>query len=140
MPSAKLVHVFNMPVDELWDLIGDFGDTGKWSGRPPEACVQEGEGIGALRTLTLEDGRQIVDRLDAQGPYFCSYSIVRAPLPVSAYRATMRVAAIDASSSQLTWHGEFEPIGMSDAEAVSFWQSIYRMGVGLMEKTIARRA
>ncbi len=140
MPSAQLVHIFNVPVDELWALIGDFGDTGRWSGRPPEACLQEGEGVGALRTLTLEDGRQIVDRLEAQGPYSYSYSIVRSPLPVSSYRATMEVAPVSATSSQLTWSGEFEPIGMSDAEAVSFWQSIYRMGVGLMEKTIARRA
>ena len=46
-------HVFELPADALWGLIGDFGATGKWSGRPPEACVQTGEGIGALRTLTL---------------------------------------------------------------------------------------
>lgn len=127
MPRAQLVHAFSLPVDELWALIGDFGDTGRWSGRPAEACIQEGEGIGALRTLTLEDGRQI------------SYSIVSSPLPVSAYRATMEVAPIDAASSQLTWSGAFDPVGMSDAEAISFWENIYWMGVGLMEKTIARR-
>lgn len=139
MPSAQLVHVFNLPVDELWALIGDFGDTGKWSGRPGSACVQDGEGIGALRTLTLEDGRQIVDRLEAQGPYFYSYSIVSSPLPVSAYKATMAATPIDATSSQLTWSGEFAPIGMSEREAIRFWESIYRMGVGLMENTIAQR-
>ncbi len=140
MPSARLVHLFNLPASDLWALIGDFGDTGRWSGRPADACVQEGEGVGARRTLTLEDGRQIVDRLEAQGEFFYSYSIVRSPLPVSAYRATMAVSPMDASSSQLTWSGEFEPIGMSDAEAIKFWENIYRMGVGLMEKTIARRA
>ncbi|MEQ1819186.1 MAG: SRPBCC family protein [Terricaulis sp.] len=108
-------------------------------GRPGSACVQDGEGIGALRTLTLEDGRQIVDRLEAQGPYFYSYSIVSSPLPVSAYKATMAATPIDATSSQLTWSGEFAPIGMSEREAIRFWESIYRMGVGLMENTIARR-
>jgi Polyketide cyclase / dehydrase and lipid transport len=139
MPSAKIVHVFALPARELWALIGDFGDTSRWSGRPAGACVQEGRGIGSLRTLTLDDGRQIVDRLEAEGENFYSYSIVRSPLPVSSYKATMAVAPVDASSSQLTWSGEFVPVGMSDADAIKFWENIYRMGIGLMERTIARR-
>lgn len=139
MPQAKMVHVFPMPVQELWALIGDFGDTGRWSGRPREACVQEGQGIGSLRTLTLDDGRQIVDRLDAMGKNFYSYSIVSSPLPVSSYKATMAVTPIDETSSQLIWSGEFQPVGMSDVEAISFWENIYRMGIGLMEKTISRK-
>ena len=81
MPVVTTEQVFDLPADELWALIGDFGDTGKWSGRPPEGCVQEGEGIGALRTLTLADGRKIVDRLEAQSANSYSYSIVTSPLP-----------------------------------------------------------
>ncbi len=140
MPKAQIVHVFPLPARDLWALIGDFGDTSRWSGRPVEACVQDGQGIGSLRMLTLDDGRQIVDRLDAAGEYFYCYSIVRSPLPVSSYKATMAVSPVDVSSSQLTWSGEFKAIGMSDADAITFWESIYRMGIGLMEKTIARRA
>ena len=137
MASAKVVHQFDLPASELWALLGDFGDTGKWSGRPAAACVQEGDGIGALRTLTLVDGGVIVDRLEAQGDYYYTYSIVSSPLPVSAYRATMAISPVDSSSSQLTWSGDFEPIGMSDAEAIIFWESIYRMGIAMMERTIS---
>ena len=133
---AQLKHQFAIPVDELWAMIGDFGDVGKWSGRPPEACVQEGEGIGALRTLTLDDGRQVVDRLDAQGDDFYSYSIVSSPFPVTSYAATMSVSAVDAGTSELTWRGSIEPDGMTDAEAVAFFENIYLYGVGLMEKQI----
>lgn len=139
MVSARLVHVFRLPVEDLWSLIGDFGETGRWSGRSADACVQTGEGIGALRTLTLWDGRQIIDRLDAQGEYFYRYSIVTSPMPVSSYTATMSVSPVDATSSQLIWSGEFEPAGMSDTEAIQFWQGVYEMGVQLMEKTIAKR-
>ena len=70
---------------------GDFGATGKWSGRPPEACMQNGEGIGALRTLTLANGQQIIDRLEGQSPMSYTYSIVSSPLPVASYTATMAV-------------------------------------------------
>lgn len=132
-------QAFDLPVDELWALIGDFGDTGKWSGRPPDACVQDGQGIGALRTLTLADGRVIVDRLDAQTPYSYSYSIVRSPLPYASYRATMAVEAIDPSSSRLIWTGEFEPHGIGDEEAIAFTRGVYAMGIGLMQKTLAAR-
>lgn len=140
MPVVTAEHVFDLPVDDLWALIGDFGDTGKWSGRPPEGCVQEGEGIGALRTLTLADGRVIVDRLEAQTANSYSYSIVTSPLPYKSYRATMAVASIDARSTRFTWTGEFEPLGMSDEEAIVFTRGVYAMGIGLMQKTLAARS
>lgn len=140
MPTVVTEHVFDLPVDDLWSLIGDFGDMGRWSGRPPEGCVQEGEGIGALRTITLVDGRQIVDRLEAQTPNSYSYSIVTSPLPFKSYRATMAVAPIDARSTRFTWSGEFESLGISDEEAIVFTKSMYAMGIGLMQKTLATRA
>lgn len=139
MPTVQAEQIFDLSADSLWALIGDFGDTGKWSGRPPEACVQEGEGIGALRTLTLDDGRKIVDRLEAQAANSYSYSIVSAPLPYKSYRATMTVTPIDASSSKFTWTGVFEPAGMTDEQAVEFTKRVYQMGIGLMKNTIAKR-
>ncbi|WP_310541075.1 SRPBCC family protein [Phenylobacterium sp.] len=139
MPVVTVTHDFDLPTDDLWELIGDFGAMGKWSGRPPEACVQDGEGIGALRTLTLDDGRKIVDRLEAEGPYFYSYSIVSSPLPFSAYRATMSVEPIDTRSSRFTWRGEFQPKGMTDEDGVAFTKGMYDMGIGLMQRTLAAR-
>ena len=136
MARAEAEHVFALPLDELWATLGDFGQTGKWSGRPPEACVQEGEGIGAVRTLYVADGREIVDRLEAQTPYSYTYSIVSSPLPYASYRATMAVEAIDASHTQFRWTGEFEPKGITEEEAIAFTKDIYGMGIGLMRKTI----
>ena len=94
MATAEIRHIFPLSADQFWDLIGDFGDTGKWSGRPPEACLRSGRGVGALRTLTLADGRQIVDRLEAQGDKFMTYSIVTSPFPVVSYKATMAVSPL----------------------------------------------
>ena len=137
---AQLKHQFAIPVADLWTLIGDFGDVGKWSGRPPEACVHEGEGIGSLRTLTLDDGRQVVDRLDAQGEGYYSYSIVSSPFPVVSYAATMSVAAVDDATSELTWRGSIEPDGINDEDASAMFEAMYRYGVGLIERQIARAA
>ncbi len=137
MSVATVTHVFAIAANSLWEMIGDFGNTGKWSGRPPEACVQEGSGIGAIRTLTLTDGRVIVDRLEAHGEYFYSYSIVTSPLPVQSYRATMSVAPLTDDSCVFTWSGSIEPVGMTDEQSVAFFEDIYRMGIGLMNRAIA---
>ena len=137
---AQLKHQFAIPVADLWTLIGDFGDVGKWSGRPAEACMHEGEGIGSLRTLTLDDGRQVVDRLDAQGEDFYSYSIVTSPFPVVSYAATMSVAGVDDTTSELTWRGSIEPEGINDEDASAMFEAMYRYGVGLIERQIARSA
>ena len=90
---------------------GDFGATGKWSGRPPEACMQNGEGIGALRTLTLANGQQIIDRLEGQSPMSYTYSIVSSPRPVASYTATMAVTSIDENAgAKQTCETAGEPI------------------------------
>lgn len=136
MGVATVTQIFPIPVQVLWELIGDFGDTGKWSGRPPEACVCDGEGVGALRTLTLADGRVIVDRLEAQGEYYYSYSIVTSPLPVRSYRATMSVAPLTEDHSILTWSGNIDPNGLSDDQAIALFEDIYRMGIGLINRSI----
>lgn len=140
MAIATVTHIFAVPAHSLWEMIGDFGDTGKWSGRPPEACVRDGEGVGALRTLTLADGRIIVDRLEAQGEYYYSYSIVTSPLPVLAYRATMAVAPLTESDCVLTWSGNIVPDGITDDQAIAFFEDIYRMGIGLITRSITAKS
>ena len=136
MPKAQVEQIFKLSARALWNLIGDFGDMGKWSGRPPDACLQEGEGIGCLRTLTIRDGAVIVDRLEAQTEFSYTYSIVSSPLPFKSYQATMAVEAINDSSSKFTWSGEFEPQGISDEESIKFATNMYQMGIGLMKDTI----
>lgn len=136
MPTATVTHIFPLPAADFWAVIGDFGDTGRWSGRPPEACVADGTGVGALRTLTVADGRVIVDRLEAQGEYYYSYSIVTSPLPVASYRATMSVAPLTGDSCTFTWSGAFEPRGIGDAEATAFFESVYRSGIAMMRATL----
>ena len=136
MAMVTAQHVFALPLDALWAILGDFGQTGKWSGRPPEACVQEGEGIGALRTLHIADGRTVVDRLEAQTATSYSYSIVTSPLPYASYRATMAVEPVDEDNTRFIWTGEFDPAGMTEEATIAFTKNLYAMGIGLMRTTI----
>lgn len=138
MLTVTKKHTFELPIDELWDILGDFGNTGKWSGRPSEACVHEGKGIGSIRTLTISDGRVVIDKLEAQTDYSYSYSLLSGPLPYSTYRATMAVHAIDNARTEFSWTGEFEMTEMSDDEGVAFTENVYTMGIDMMKATISK--
>jgi len=140
MVSVRVTQQFPLSADAMWLMIGQFGDTGRWSGRPPEACVHAGEGIGSLRTLTIADGRVIVDRLIAEGPLSYTYEIVSSPLPVASYRATMAVAPLGPDSCEFTWSGEVEPAGIPNEQAVALFEGVYRQGIGLMQRQIAQMA
>jgi hypothetical protein len=48
----------------------------------------------------------------------------------------MAVAAIDAAHTRFTWTGEFEPLGITDEQAIEFTRNVYAMGIGLMRRTI----
>jgi Polyketide cyclase / dehydrase and lipid transport len=137
MVQVVATHDFDVSAATLWALIGDFGDTSKWSGRPTEACVCEGEGVGALRTLTVADGSVIVDRLEAQGPNFYSYSIVTSPLPVRSYLATMTVDSVTEATSRLTWQGEIEPLNISEDAAAAFFKQVYRDCIAMMKRQLS---
>ncbi|MEM8489271.1 MAG: SRPBCC family protein [Pseudomonadota bacterium] len=136
MPTVHAKQVFLVSVDELWAILSDFGDTGKWSGRPKDACVQEGKGLGSLRTLTLADGNEIVDRLEAESEYSYSYSVVSGNLPWERYKATMAVQPLADGSSLFTWTGEFEPKGMTEEKCVAFTESVYAAGIAMMKERI----
>lgn len=140
LAKASVQHDFELPLETLWDLVGHFGDMGRWTGLPPETCISEGEGVGAIRTLTPTTGGKIIDRLDAQTDWSYSYSIINmeeAPLPFSSYKATLAVERISENSSRLTWSGEFEPAGISALDAVAFAQNMYQRGLEMMKKSAA---
>lgn len=138
MTATSVSKSYPVSADALWSLIGDFGNVQKWTGRGPESCISEGEGIGSLRTLNLADGRSIVDRLDAVGQRSYSYSIVTSPLPFNSYNATMAVAPIDAESCTFTWSGVFETIGMDEAQSIAFVQGIYQHGIAMIDAALER--
>ena len=136
MAQAKVVHDFAVSADDLWELIGDFGDVGKWA--TSGSCVQKGEGVGALRTLTMDDGRTIVDRLEDIGDRSYSYSIVESPLPFLTYLAKMEVTPTSDEECQLEWSSEFEPKGITDEQAVEYIEGVYHWAIGMMVETLEK--
>src|SRR4051812_46490750 len=104
--------------DKVWTVVGDFAGFVKVLGAPVEL---EGEGVGSRRTIAL-GSHSIVERLEEldDGRRRISYSILEpGPLPVQNYRATMQLSPAGESRSTLAWWSDFEPLGVSEEEAVA---------------------
>jgi hypothetical protein len=113
---------------EVWALVRDFGGFVEALGGRVEL---EGEGIGTLRKMPMGSDT-VVERLDEvdDGDMRVRYSSIEAgPLPVREYQATMQLAEAEGNSCTLTWSSTFEPSGVSEADAVTAVQRIYRGGI-----------
>ncbi len=119
--------------DELWKLIGGFNALPNWH---PAIEKSELDESGKIRTLSITGGVTIKEELieadDDERTY--SYSIQHGALPVSNYKATIKVRQNeDGSTSTLDWSSEFEPVG-SETDAVQTIQGIYQAGFDNLRK------
>lgn len=114
---------------DVWNILADFG--GIRVGGPIEAFEIEGEGVGAVRTITMGGGR-IVERLDAHDAdaLTFTYSIINddPPIPVSNYSATVTITANGERACSVDWTGTFDPTG-DEAAAAAMVRGIYTGGI-----------
>ena len=115
MTSKITIHA---PADAIWQVIGDFGAAGHYlSG--VVTCTVEGEGVGALRTLTSIDGSTIVERLETldEVALKLSYALLT-DTPFRNCLTTMVVRDLGPDRAEVAWSATFEPDGLPASEAV----------------------
>ncbi len=147
--KAKEQISINAPVNKTWDAIKQFDAISSWH---PDVKSSTGDGknvADGTRTLTLQNGEQIVESLnyysdkDHEYNYRLQKENVKA-LPVSSYTNNLQVAAgIDANSSIVTFKSRFyrgdtgntPPEGLSDTAAVKAMNTFFKNGLqGLKQK------
>ncbi len=142
MASAAERITIPAPADTVWRTVRDFGAIDEYV--PPIAHAElSGEGVGAKRTLTLDDGARVVERLDAldDGARTLRYSIVDAPLPIEGYTSTLSVEPIDDTSCRVTWASEFDVVDAPSEEVEATFGQLYAAGLeGLKNRHAARSA
>ncbi|MGZ9818085.1 SRPBCC family protein [Peribacillus simplex] len=115
--------------DQVWQLIGGFDSLPDWLPYIPSSKVTEG---GRVRHLANPDGDAIVERLEAfnNKERYYTYSIMKAPFPITDYLSTIHVKEdTDGKSSLVEWSGSFTPVGVSDEEAINLFHGIYADGL-----------
>ncbi|MEQ6353688.1 SRPBCC family protein [Lysinibacillus sp. M3] len=119
--------------DQVWQLIGGFDSLPDWLPYIPSSKVSEG---GRERSLANPDGDTIVERLEVfnHKERYYTYSIMKAPFPVTNYLSTIHVKAdTDGKSSLVEWSGSFTPVGVSDQEAIDLFHGIYKDGLEALQ-------
>ncbi|MER7933418.1 SRPBCC family protein [Streptomyces sp. NPDC048409] len=134
--AARATLDVRRPADQVWQLIGGFDALPDWL--PYITRSLPGEG-GRLRTLTNAEGEVIVERLEAfdASARSYTYSIERAPFPVTGYRSTLQVVDRGDGGCRVEWSGTFTADGVTDAEATALFDGIYRDGLAALEETLA---
>ena len=137
----------NAPPEKVWAAIGNFQDM-SWH---PAVAKTEGSGgneQGATRTLTLQSGGKIQEKLnkyDKEGRSF-SYEITEVDvmvLPVTNYSSTISVKG-EGGKSTVEWRGAFyrgfmnndPPPELSDEAATKAITAVYRGGLDALKKKL----
>ena len=119
--------ILNATADEAWKIISYFSGIIKYIPAIVNSTI-DGTGAGSVRTLILDDGSRVVEKLESiEESISCSltYSIVASSLPIENYFATVQVQDLDNRRCKLVWSSSFTPKGITDTEAVEIIRNIY---------------
>jgi hypothetical protein len=131
---------FEIPADALWAVVSDFGEVSWLPGDPD--FESEGEGVGTIRTIRtppLPTVREQLDAIDEPGRAIHYRVIEGMPMPVSDYKATMRVVDLGEGRSRLEWSSTWEPDGVTEAQALESIAGMYTGVLGAMKATLEKR-
>ncbi|MBO6938121.1 MAG: SRPBCC family protein [Deltaproteobacteria bacterium] len=124
---------------DVWALVSEFNGLPAWL--PPVAASEtEGEGIGAVRTVTMQDGAKIAERLEAFDADAMTYTYSMTdmgPLPMAEYQSTM-VVSPDGDGCTITWTGTFEPAGAPSEVVAELVGGLYDSGIGSVQEKLGK--
>ena len=136
MASVSMSTIINASAEKVWQTVSDFNGLGKFVAAVTKSSM-EGSGVGALRTLTLPDGAEIVEKLESfeeQTKELKYLIVVSGPFPVEGYIATMKVKELGENRCEFQWSSTFEPKGASEEEAKKAIEDVYSMGFEGLKK------
>ena len=136
MAKVSMTTEVPVPVAEVWRLIGGFNALPEWHPAVEKSELQEG---GRVRRMQLAGGGSIVERLQSfnENEHEYSYSIEQGPLPVTNYKATIRVHQEPGKSGAVVeWSSEFAPSGAGESDAVAAITGIYQAGFDNLKKLL----
>ncbi len=138
MANVTISEAIAAPAEQVWALIRDFGSIADWL-PAAEASEADGSGVGAIRSLALAGGASARERLevfdDAARSY--TYTVIDSTLPMTGYRATIRVEDAGAETCTLHWSSAFDPVGVPEAELAKQIEDSYLGGVASLRERLA---
>ncbi len=125
--------------DQVWALVGNFHGIKDWFPGIAE-CRPEGDGIGAIRHLTMPDGSTISDRLVAEQPgQSYSYEVSAGEIPMQNYLGRVSVE-VNGDGCTLQFNGSFDVNAEQRDMAIGFITGIYTAAFGNAQELLEQAA
>ncbi|HUU74066.1 MAG TPA: SRPBCC family protein [Burkholderiales bacterium] len=121
----------------VWDVVKDFDGLDIWHPVFSGADIKSGNNneVGAIRTLTIQDGPSFDEELlawDALNRTYTYRVIDPAPLPIKNYSSTVTVMQLAPGVADITWTSSYQNGSngeMSDEEVIAFLNGAYKAGL-----------
>jgi hypothetical protein len=136
MQNVKINGTIDTSADNVWELVSDFGGLDIFV-EAVERCTVKGQGAGAVRTLTLQDGGKVEEKLESfdNDKMVLEYSILESPMPIKNYTGRMEVNKLNDNQSEFIWSSTFEAEDGTERDMKKALAGLYSVGVeGLKER------
>jgi len=124
----------------LWDRFGGWCAIAEWH-PAVKTCEESKEGDDTYRTLTLQDGGVIKEKLLNTSGASYRYAIVESPLPVKNYEAQFSIVPDDDDLDEVNvvWAATYDAAdGKDDKDARNTIDGIFKDGIANIEKMIGK--
>jgi len=114
MARVYISSVIDAPTAKVWEKVRDFNALPRWHPAIRDSRIENGEPsdrVGCVRDFHLQNGDRIREKLLGLSDYdyFCTYSILESPMPLTGYVATLRLTPVtDGDRTFAEWTAEFD--------------------------------
>jgi hypothetical protein len=137
MIDVQIIRDLPFNAQAVWKILSNYGDI-SWTGAPKVEV--DGSGIGMIRKVIM-DGmapiEEVLESMDHQAMTY-SYTIPRGlPMPVSNYRADVRVESVNDTACRVHWHSTAQPNEGSGSDGQAMLEAAYENMLDGLAKRVA---
>jgi uncharacterized protein YndB with AHSA1/START domain len=144
MARVYVSSVIEAPVAKVWEKVRDFNALPRWHPGIRDSRIENGEPsdrVGCVRDFNLQNGDRLREQLLGLSDYeyFCTYSILESPMPLTDYVATLRLTPVtDGDHTFVEWTAEFECAPEAADELVNgIGQNVFQAGFNALKRQLA---
>ena len=144
MPRVYVSTVIDAPTARVWERVRDFNGLPRWVPAVRDSRIENGEPadrVGCVRDFHLQNGDHLREKLLGLSDYdyFCTYSILESPMPLTDYVATLRLTPVtDGDRTFAEWTAEFDCADeVADALTGNIGQNVFLAGFNALKRQLA---
>ena len=141
MARVYTSSVIPAPAERVWERVRDFNGLPRWHPAIRESRIENAEPadkVGCIRDFRLQNGDRIREQLLGLSDYdyFCTYSILESPMPLTDYVATLRLTPVtDGNRTFAEWSAEFEcALDVADDLVGNIGQNVFQAGFDALKR------